>query len=569
MKKRIHAASYDSSSDIFKINIVYKDQKGVDQELKWVIKVCRSDVNEVASTLLKQEKQFYSRLLSDLINTVKQKSAGFLEGARVSPKDLILTPEFIYEETAHQADISRHVLVLDNLEERQFFGIPSGVSLNSCHFKIAVKTIAKLHAVGISHKLMLMQNFQQQEALAAAKKTCEDVEVDGEHNKVLIGKEGILARFPFLGDRPNSMQYLISNRQTFLNMYQHFLKCFPKEEYLIDIFEYLKMSTEDILEIHKYVPGEGEELEGEKFICNSVNCDDHPLESICLGVLDSRSFLFFYEEEENKENIKSMPKGSKVQRSHSDRASNRRQVPVKKNESIKMKAKFPKIDTNTNHKSDNNCIKGKVQNKIIQNVKKSQDDAIVPPLELKKKSGVANPLAIPLKSAIVNAKYVTYNRVTSDLAVLFFTCGDTTIRRFYKFNLKWQTFIQEFQSHLIYGFMVGVLVAMANTDINELNEFIKNSQHPEKPVIEGPKIDIGKGDIGNRSIKLSPERIVYLLDMMKDIGAYVESKDFELGLTLTNFARYQELWSMSDVGEGEGDNDEVEEDGEEEEEEEE
>ena len=109
MKKRIHAASYDSSSDIFKINIVYKDQKGVDQELKWVIKVCRSDVNDVASALLKQEKQFYSRLVSDLINTVKQKSAGFLENARVSPKDLILTPEFIYEETAHQADVSRNV----------------------------------------------------------------------------------------------------------------------------------------------------------------------------------------------------------------------------------------------------------------------------------------------------------------------------------------------------------------------------------------------------------------------------------------------------------------------------
>ena len=80
----------------------------------------------------------------------------------------------------HDLPSPRHVLVLDNLEERQFFGIPSGVSLNSCHFKIAVKTIAKLHAVGISHKLMLMQNFQQQEALAAAKKTCEDVEVDGE-----------------------------------------------------------------------------------------------------------------------------------------------------------------------------------------------------------------------------------------------------------------------------------------------------------------------------------------------------------------------------------------------------
>jgi len=586
MKKRIHEASYDSSSDIFKINLVYKDQKGVDRELKWVIKVCRSDVNDVASALLKQEKQFYSRLLSDLINTVKQKSAGFLENARVSPRELILTPEFIYEETAHQADVSRHVLVLDNLEERQFFGIPTGVSLNTAHFKVAVKTIAKLHAVGICHKMMLLHTFQQQEAAALSKKTCEDVDVDGEHNKVLIGKEGIFARFPFLSDRCNSMNYLITNRHTFLNMYQQFLKCFPKEEYLIDIFEYIKLSTEDILEIHRY-EGEDESLK-EKFRSNSINCDDHPLESICLGVLDSRSFLYFYEEEENKENIKSMPKGSKIQRSHSDRASSRKNVPAKKNDSIK--AKVPKIDTNL--KSD--AVKGtKLQNKLFQNVKKSQDDAIVPPLELKKKSGPANPLAKPLKAAIVNAKYVTYNKVTSDLAVLFFTCGDTMIRRFYmikmltdfaetlgitlsslgvdtdQFVLNWQGFIQEFQSHILYGFMVGVLVAMANTDVNELNEFIKNSPHPDKPVVEGPKVSVGarcQGDISNRAVKLSPERIVYLLDMLKDIGSYVESKDFELGLTLTNFARYQELWSMND--DHEDDEDEYEEEEEEEEEEE-
>ena len=102
---------------------MYKDQKGVDQELKWIIKVTRSDVNDVANVLLKHEKQVFSRLVSDLINTVKQKSAGFLEGARVSPKDLILTPEFIYEETSHAADVSRHVLVLDNLEEKQFFAM--------------------------------------------------------------------------------------------------------------------------------------------------------------------------------------------------------------------------------------------------------------------------------------------------------------------------------------------------------------------------------------------------------------------------------------------------------------
>ena len=363
-------------------------------------------------------------------------------------------------------------------------------------------------------------------------------------------------------------------RHTFLNMYQQFLRCFPKEEYLIDIFEYIKISAEDIMEIHKDEETEEEPGGGgkEKFRSNSVNCDqDHPLESICLGVLDSRSFLYFYEEEDNKENIKSS-KGSKVQRSHSDRAQTRKNVPAKKSDSIK--AKVPKIETN-NNKSDTG-VKGtnKLHNKLFQNVKKSQDDAIVPPLELKKKSGPVNPLAMPLKAAIVNAKYVTYNRVTTDLAVLFFTCADTTIRRFYmikmltdfaetlgitlsslgvdtdQFKIKWQTFIQEFQSHILYGFMVGVLVAMANTDVNELNEFIKNSGHPDKSVVvEGPKISVGEGDIVNRAVKLSPERVSFLLDLMKDIGSYVESKDFELGLTLTNFARYQELWSMNDAHE--------------------
>ena len=89
-------------------------------------------------------------------------------------------------------------------------------------------------------------------------------------------------------------------------------------------------------------------------------------------------------------------------------------------------------------------------------------------------------------------------------------------------------------------------MAMANTDVTELNEFIKNSSHPDKQSVEGPIVNVGSGDCVNRAVKLSPERITYLLDMMKDIGSYVESKDFELGLTLTNFARYQELWSMND-----------------------
>ena len=42
---------------MFKINLVYKDAKGQEHELKWLIKVTRSDVNEVAEALLRHEKQ--------------------------------------------------------------------------------------------------------------------------------------------------------------------------------------------------------------------------------------------------------------------------------------------------------------------------------------------------------------------------------------------------------------------------------------------------------------------------------------------------------------------------------
>jgi len=136
-----------------------------------------------------------------------------------------------------------------------------------------------------------------------------------------------------------------------------------------------------------------------------------------------------------------------------------------------------------------------------------------------------------------------------------------------QFKMSWQKFIIEFQSHLLYGFLVGVLVAMANTDVAELNEFIKRSEHPEKTTVEGPSLVIGEpgADIPNRFLKLTPGRITFLLDMMRDIASYVESKDFELGLTLTNFARYQELWSMINNGEEDEDGEEDEEEEEEEE----
>ena len=45
--------------------------------------------------------------MGDLINTVKARAAGRLEGSRLSFKDLLLTPEFIFEETSHQGQYSK------------------------------------------------------------------------------------------------------------------------------------------------------------------------------------------------------------------------------------------------------------------------------------------------------------------------------------------------------------------------------------------------------------------------------------------------------------------------------
>ena len=55
---------------------------------------------------------------------------------------------------------------------------------------------------------------------------------------------------------------------------------------------------------------------------------------------------------------------------------------------------------------------------------------------------------------------------------------------------------------------------------------------------------------------LDPDRITSMVDMMRDVTVYVESKDFELGLPITNFARYHELYQMQHDGYGYDDDDE-------------
>ena len=54
-----------------------------------------------------------------------------------------------------------------------------------------------------------------------------------------------------------------------------------------------------------------------------------------------------------------------------------------------------------------------------------------------------------------------------------------------KFQLNWTKFVMEFQTHILYGFLVGVLVAMANTDVVQLNEMIKNSGRTDQMEVDG------------------------------------------------------------------------------------
>ena len=269
-----------------------------------------------------------------------------------------------------------------------------------------------------------------------------------------------------------------------------------------------------------------------------------------IGILETRSFLFFYDEDDDKENKST--KSTKVQRSHSDRATTRKvyhaQKSVCKNESLKFsennkdvpaRPKCPKIDghaattttgdKNNGHSPQHNSSNHIHPSKVVQHPirpqfppKKAQDDAVVPPLQLKKKDGPRNPHAKPVKAALVNAKYVTYGRITKDLAVLLFTSADSLMRRFYlikvvetfaetlgitltnlgidtdMFHLSWTKFVKEFQTHVLYGFLVGVLLAMANTDVAELNEVIRNSDHPDKREIHGPTVKPDDAELNNR-----------------------------------------------------------------------
>ena len=99
------------------------------------------------------------------------------------------------------------------------------------------------------------------------------------------------------------MHHLVNNRQKFIDMYQRLLEATvgsTGESCLIDTLEYIRMSTDDILRM-------GENVEDPNYV-------EHPLDTIALGVLEARSFLFNYEPPETKKK-----EGAKLQRSQSER----------------------------------------------------------------------------------------------------------------------------------------------------------------------------------------------------------------------------------------------------------
>ena len=200
---------------------------------------------------------------------------------------------------------------------------------------------------------------------------------------------------------------------------------------------------------------------------------------------------------------------------------------------------------------------------------RTKDDVTVKDTGIKKSSKITKIVKErdanqpPVTAALVNCKYVTYTRVTRDLAVLFFTSADSLIRRFYLMHLigtysetamltlqqlginsdslgiNFQSVIYDFQQHVLYGFIVGVLVSMANTNPDDLEKLCNNECDPANQ--NGEKVD---EEISKKFVALTPERVEFLVDLMRDVAYYVESKDFELGLPITNFHRYHELWMM-------------------------
>ena len=89
--------------------------------------------------------------------------------------------------------------------------------------------------------------------------------------------------------RVGTMGHLVANCDKYFDMYSALLEIVmtttmtsetSDDSGLADTFDYVRISWRDILRLD-------EDIE-------STDYKDHPLDSICLGVLESRSFLFKY-----------------------------------------------------------------------------------------------------------------------------------------------------------------------------------------------------------------------------------------------------------------------------------
>jgi hypothetical protein len=72
----------------------------------------------------------------------------------------------------------RNVLVLDNLEEKDFCPYHQLGPFNLCHMRTVVKTMAKFHAVSLTYKQMLFSSFSAQAKAAKASRSIDEVDLE-------------------------------------------------------------------------------------------------------------------------------------------------------------------------------------------------------------------------------------------------------------------------------------------------------------------------------------------------------------------------------------------------------
>ena len=92
-------------------------------------------------------------VFGDLINTVKQRAAGRTEEERKSHKELLDTPEFIFDETQHQAKNELRLMVCARASARTFHFLAAHTSHPFVNHKCTIKLRTRARLISSTTKV--------------------------------------------------------------------------------------------------------------------------------------------------------------------------------------------------------------------------------------------------------------------------------------------------------------------------------------------------------------------------------------------------------------------------------